>query len=105
MGLLNSIFGIDSDSKKIIEFLDKGAVIIDVRTSEEFKQEKLPNSKNIPLQEFESKLNEIIKIKFPIILCCRSGMRSKKAHSILKEKRKDSINGGSWKNISLLMKK
>ena len=105
MGLLTSIFGIDSGSKKLTEFLNKGAVIIDVRTPEEFNQEKLPNSINIPLQEFEGNLDNILKIKSPIILCCRGGVRSKKAHSILKEKRKDSINGGSWKSISFLLKK
>jgi len=44
MGLLNAIFGINSNSKKVIELLNKGAIIIDVRSTAEFKQGNVPNS-------------------------------------------------------------
>ena len=105
MGLLHSIFGINSTAKKVTELLQKGAIIIDVRTAEEFSKGKIPNSKNVPLQEFERSLDEIIKIGSPIILCCQSGMRSKKAFSILKKKRTDCMNAGSWQNIKGLVQK
>jgi rhodanese-related sulfurtransferase len=104
MGLLNAIFGINSNSKKVIELLNKGAIIIDVRSTAEFKQGNVPNSENIPLNEFESRIDDIAKIDTPIILCCLSGKRSSKAFSILKEKRNDCLNAGSWKKINTLIK-
>ena len=56
--------------------LDKGAIVIDVRTSEEFKGGRVKDAKNIPLQLIQDKLSEIKQFKRPIVLCCASGMRS-----------------------------
>jgi rhodanese-related sulfurtransferase len=105
MGLLNSMFGINSNSEKITELIEKNAIIIDVRSSDEFKQGNIPNSKNIPIDEFKSRIDEIVRIDSPIILCCLSGKRSDIAFSILKQKRNDCINARSWKKINTLIKK
>jgi len=57
--------------------------LVDVRTSGEYSRGNIENSKNIPLQELESRLGELDKTR-PILLYCMSGHRSGLALSILK---------------------
>lgn len=99
MGLL-SIFGIGGKSENIKEFLDKGAVIIDVRTTGEYKEGHIKGSKNIPLDTIFSKAAEIKKLNKPVIVCCRSGMRSGQAAAILKNSGVEVMNGGSWQSLA-----
>lgn len=64
------------DTNKALELIDNGAIILDVRTIEEFNREHIPNAINIPLDQINS-------INFnkdsTIIVYCQSGMRSKQA--------------------------
>lgn len=98
MGILDFL-GFGDASKKISEFIEKEAVIIDVRTYEEFAGGHIKNSKNIPLQIIETKINDIKKLNKPVIVCCRSGMRSAQAHSILNRNGIESMNGGGWQSL------
>ncbi len=76
MGLF-SIFGSDSSKQgSIKEMLDKGALIIDVRTPEEYASGHIKESVNIPLNRIPDKVNELKRKNKPIITCCRSGARS-----------------------------
>ena len=79
------MLGFGNKSNDVKEFIDNGAVIIDVRTYEEFASGHIKGSKNIPLQIISSKINEIKKWNKPVIVCCRSGMRSAQANSILNQ--------------------
>ncbi|WP_335964907.1 HesA/MoeB/ThiF family protein [Galbibacter sp. PAP.153] len=58
--------------------------IIDVRTSEEFKNFNIDSSYNIPLQELSRRKHEIDTSK-EVVLVCQSGIRSAKASKYLKE--------------------
>lgn len=79
--------------------LEKGAVIIDVRTKGEFQGGHIKGAINIPLQSLESNLSKIKKDK-PVITCCASGMRSASAKSILKSKGYTEVyNGGGWMSL------
>jgi len=98
MGLL-SMLGLGGKSESVKEFMDKGAVIIDVRTVGEFREGHIKNSKNIPLDNIFSKVNEIKRLEKPVIVCCRSGMRSAQAASILKNSGIDVMNGGGWQSL------
>lgn len=98
MGLL-SMLGFGDKSESIKDFMDKGAVIIDVRTTGEYKEGHIKGSKNIPLDIFASKIQEIKKLNKPVITCCRSGMRSAQAASILKQNDIEVINGGGWESL------
>ena len=60
MGLLSTLFGTGNDQTK--ELLDKGAVIIDVRSPGEFSGGHVKGSKNIPLQSIESQIMKIKKL-------------------------------------------
>lgn len=98
MGLLD-ILGLGSKSENIKDFVNKGAVIIDVRTVGEFHDGNIKGSKNIPLDTINGKLAEIKKLDKPVIVCCRSGMRSAQAASVLKSAGIEVINGGGWQSL------
>ncbi|WP_100612132.1 rhodanese-like domain-containing protein [Confluentibacter lentus] len=97
MGLLD--FFLKNKEEDIKGFLNKGAIIIDVRTKAEYSQGAIAGSKNIPLQIIDSKIDDIKKLNKPIITCCASGMRSGNAASILKSHNIEVINGGGWANL------
>ena len=65
-------------------WIAEGAVVLDVRTPEEFAARHLPNAVNIPVDEVSSRLGDIEKLvggdkARPIVAYCASGARSKKA--------------------------
>lgn len=100
MGIFN-FFGLgNNDSEKVAEYLQNGALIIDVRTPAEFNDGHADGSVNIPLSEVASQIKKIKKYNKPIITCCRSGARSGTAANILNNNDIDSINGGPWQNVA-----
>lgn len=98
MGLLDFLFGNKNDMIK--DFRNRGAIIIDVRTTKEFNQGAIAGSKNIPLQIINSKIESIKKYNKPVITCCASGIRSGSAASILKSNGIEVINGGGWMSLN-----
>ena len=83
------------------ELLANGAVLIDVRTPEEFAQGNAKGSKNVPLDTISNKVKKIEQLKKPIVLCCRSGMRSGQATAILKRNGITEVyNGGPWNKFA-----
>lgn len=62
----------------------KGAVLLDVRTAQEYAQGRIPKSQNIPLQELSRAGGVIADRNTPIFVYCLSGARSKQAVSMLK---------------------
>jgi rhodanese-related sulfurtransferase len=98
MGIFDFLFG--NKTKKIEDFKSRGAVILDVRTKGEYQGGAIPGSKNIPLQQISSKMNEIKKWNKPVITCCASGMRSGSAAAILRSNGVEVMNGGGWFNLS-----
>ncbi|MDP3313676.1 rhodanese-like domain-containing protein [Lutibacter sp.] len=102
-----SFFGLFGDSNSrapIEEYLNDGAVVIDVRTVDEFKDGHVKGSKNIVLNSIPSKVAEIKKMNKKIIAVCRSGARSGQATSFLKQQGIDIINGGPWQNVAKFVK-
>jgi len=102
MGFFN-FFGSGNSSEKVNEFLQNGAVILDVRTPSEFSEGHVKGSVNIPLNEIANQISKIKNYKKPIITCCRSGARSGTAANILNSNGVDSINGGPWQNVAELI--
>lgn len=97
------LLGFKNKTNNIKEFIEKGAVIIDVRTSDEFASGHIKDSKNISLDKISSKITEIKKLNKPVIVCCRSGMRSGQATSILKQNGIEVLNGGGWDSLEKLL--
>lgn len=73
------------DSKhKGRELVANGALLLDVRTPDEFREHHLDGAVNIPVQELAGRVRELgIKAR-PIVVYCRSGARSAAAASLLK---------------------
>ena len=81
------------------ELIRQGAIILDVRTTGEYKSGHIKGSINIPLDSIGNNLSKLKKDKC-IICCCASGMRSGSAKSILKSKGYIEVyNGGSWSGL------
>jgi|SRR5690554_448339 len=98
MGFLDFLFG--NKTKKIEDFKNRGAIILDVRSKGEYDGGAIPGSKNIPLQSLNSKIATIKKWNKPVICCCASGMRSGSASTILQSKGIEAMNGGGWFSLS-----
>jgi rhodanese-related sulfurtransferase len=103
MGLL-SLFGIKSKKEKVAEFVEKGALIIDVRTPQEFQMGHIKESKNIPLDKISSSVKKIQKTGKPVITVCRSGARSAQAAAILRANGIEVMNGGAWNYLQVLLR-
>ncbi|MBC2606757.1 rhodanese-like domain-containing protein [Pelagicoccus albus] len=66
--------------------LEKGAVIIDVRTQQEYMSGSVPGALNFPLNEVVARVSKRFPDKKTVLLChCASGMRSASAVSQLKQ--------------------
>jgi len=67
------------------KLLRQGALVIDVRSREEFQEGCLPGAINIPLGELHDRLPRRVKDKSqPLLLHCLSGGRSGMARSQIK---------------------
>ena len=60
------------------------AVLLDVRTVDEYRQGHIDGSLNIPLQNIHTVKNNIPDLDKPIYVHCLSGARSAQATSVLK---------------------
>ncbi len=103
MGFLDFLMGMGGNNGAVNEYLEKGAVVIDVRTPAEYQGGHVSGSKNYPLNLIREKISELKALKKPLILCCASGARSGSATQILQAKGIDCVNGGSWMSVNGLV--
>ena len=80
-------------------YLEKGAVVLDVRTQAEYDEGHAAGSTLIQLDFLPDHLEEIKSWNKPVITCCRSGARSSTAEDFLADHGIDVINGGPWQNV------
>jgi phage shock protein E len=81
---------------------EKKGTILDVRTPSEFQGGNAVGSVNIPLQEIQSRLEEVKALKQPLVLCCASGGRSGQATYFLSQLGIDCVNAGSWLDVNYI---
>lgn len=70
-----------SEARRLVQ---SGALLLDVRTPEEFAAGHLAGAVNIPLQTLDRRLAELGPKDRPIVVYCRSGHRSAHAREILR---------------------
>lgn len=99
LSFLKKILGQPAAAPNMTAVLQQGAVIIDVRTPGEFQSGHIKDSINYPLDMLPGKMAELKKIKQPIIVVCRSGMRSSLAHRQLRNAGLEAYNGGAWTQL------
>jgi len=80
------------------ELLQNGAVIVDVRSPQEFKSGHVKGSKNIPLSNINKSIKQLQGKE--VILVCLSGGRAGSAKSILKRNGIEAHNAGAWQNMN-----
>jgi rhodanese-related sulfurtransferase len=96
VGFLKKLFGPGTDFKALVS---NGALIVDVRTTNEFKGGHIKNALNIPVDTIAGKVRELKEKGKPVITCCASGIRSARAAAILKQNGIEAYNGGSWVSL------
>ncbi len=99
MSIFQSMFGKQEtvDYKNLVK---QGAVILDVRSSDEFASGHVKGAINIPLQELGTNISKLGAKDTYIITCCMSGGRSSMAKSILHAAGYDNVhNGGGWHTL------
>ncbi len=79
---------------------EKGAILVDVRSAQEFAAGQAPGTINIPLTELGTRLHEIPH-NAPVVLCCASGTRSGMAKLLLRKNGfSDVYNVGAWTKLA-----
>ena len=66
--------------------VEAGGALVDVRTPEEFAAGHLPGATNIPLGEISARYREIGEPSRPVVVYCKSGMRSAAAATELRSR-------------------
>lgn len=96
MGILDLLRGADIN-RGLEEFNStSGAVLLDVRSVDEYRTGHIPGSKNIPLDKIEIAIKSFPNKDTPMFLYCVSGSRSSMAAGYLKKRgysRVKSIGG------------
>lgn len=99
--LKNLLFGQTVDYKTM---LANGAVIIDVRSPQEYATGHIDGAKNIPLPQLGQQISNLKQTGKPVITCCASGMRSSSAASQLRIAGIEAVNGGGWYGLASKLK-
>lgn len=96
-GFINNLFGSSTDDVK--DFLEKGAVIIDVRQPGEFNAGHVDGAINMPLPNLGSYMAKIQSMKKPVVAYCASGNRSGMAVRQLEAQGIEAMNGGGVRSM------
>ncbi len=80
-------------------------MIIDVRNPDEYAVMHIPGAFNIPLNELESRSNELLKAACIVTVCGKGGGRSEQAAALLKQigfNKANYLCGGTfgWYSVS-----
>lgn len=96
MGLFN-LFG--NKQERLDKLMERDAIILDVRSKQEYDGGHISGSKLIPLPELANRTDEVVSWNKPVICCCASGVRSGKAAAHLRKHGVEAINGGGWQSL------
>lgn len=111
LGIIDRLRGISSvdvyKARNLIE--NGGAVVLDVRTEEEYSAARIPAARHIPLSQIGQRLAELEPYRDkPILVSCRSGSRSARACSVLSRhgfEQVYNLKGGllAWSRANLVL--
>lgn len=77
------------------ELVANGALLLDVRSVDEFVAQHIPGARNIPVNELPARMSELGSSARPIVVYCRSGARSALAAQLLRRAGYDVTDIGS----------
>jgi rhodanese-related sulfurtransferase len=93
------------DPQKARELIAQGAVVLDVRTPDEFGAGHLPTATNLPIDSFGDHLADVDKLATgdkakPIVVYCGHGRRAAKAKEQLDAAGyRNVVNGGGYDDL------
>jgi len=91
--------------KGLDDKISRGAIILDVRTEDEYNTGHIEGSINISLGTIRERYMELDTEK-TYITTCSHGLRSVKAETLLKERGfKNVYNGGAWTDLEQVVEK
>ena len=100
MGLFG-LFSQKDSTNEVKSYLNKDAVILDVRTKKEWDEDgNIPSVQHIVLNLVPLEIDTIKSWNKPVITVCKSGGRSGQAMQFLRQNGVDAINGGPWQNVA-----
>lgn len=100
-----NLFSSSEAKPALAALVQEGAIVIDVRTQGEYASGSVPKAVNIPLDQLVAKCGKYSK-QTPLIVCCRSGMRSQQAKRVLEQLGYERVyNGGGIRTVSKQLKK
>jgi rhodanese-related sulfurtransferase len=88
----------DTSSRDAHQLVERGALLVDVRSRAEFAELHLPGSVNIPVEELKKRMSELPKR--PLVVYCHTGVRAGFATAMLRKAGFEVHNLGSlarWK--------
>lgn len=68
------------------------AVLLDVRTPQEYQEGHIPESKNVPLQQLNNVVSVVKNTEIPLFVYCYSGARSRQATGMLQRMGYSKVN-------------
>lgn len=101
----------DVSPQQAAEMQRQSSLIVDVRENDEWNAGHIAGAIHIPLSEISNRLNELEKYKnAPVIMQCRSGVRSAKAANLLAKSgfmQIYNMEGGlnAWQDANLKIQK
>lgn len=84
---------VNTEPRTVKEQVRQGAMLVDVRTPEEFAEGSIDGAVNIPLDQVQSRVDEF-RGKPSVVVFCKSGNRSGQAIKILEENGIHNVTNG-----------
>lgn len=94
LGTRNATVAVDTAQTLV----KQGALLLDVRTPQEFASGHVTGAQNIPVQELASRIGELPQKSRAIVVYCRSGARSASAATLLRRSGYDVHDLGAMSN-------
>ena len=89
--------------KEIKGLIKSGVSIIDVRSAEEFREDHISTSINIPINEVVYRIDEFKSIEQPFLVYSLSGRRSQQVTEYLQSMNIKCFNANGLKQLKNLM--
>jgi phage shock protein E len=94
------------DPAKARELIAAGAVVLDVRTPDEYRDGHLPTATNVPVDDVSTRLGEVDQLTHgdkakPIVVYCAAGKRAARAKQTLESAGYTHVvNGGGFDDLA-----
>ena len=85
MSLLDYLKPVDINTEVNRCRTTKGAILLDVRTDEEYRRGHIGGARNIPVEKIDNAVNLLHDKSAPIFVYCQSGSRARRAASKLRK--------------------